>query len=87
MSKDLLSQITRGRTDVVREFLAAGNAITSTDESGVSLIKWCAYYGDVSAVRFLLANGESLQSLGDNLDLNSVSRTLATLPVPDRAGR
>jgi ankyrin repeat protein len=39
----------------------------------VSLIKWCAYYGDVSAIRFLLANGESLNSLGDNLGLNEAA--------------
>jgi len=31
------------------------------------LIKWCAYFGDVSAIRFLLANGESLASLADEL--------------------
>ncbi len=73
MSKDLLSQITRGRTDVVFEYLAAGNAATSTDESGVSLLKWCAYYGDVSSIRFLLANGETLESLGANLDLNGAA--------------
>jgi len=28
------------------------------------------YYGDVSAMRFLLARGASLDSLGPNLDLN-----------------
>jgi ankyrin repeat protein len=39
----------------------------------VSLIKWCAYYGDVSAIRFLLGQGESLQSLGENLDLNGAA--------------
>jgi uncharacterized protein len=39
----------------------------------VPLIKWCFYYGDVSAIRFLLANGESLQSLGDNFDLNEAA--------------
>ncbi len=36
----------------------------------LSLIKWCAYHGDVSAIKFLLSHGESLQSLGDNYDLN-----------------
>jgi len=36
----------------------------------VPLIKWCDYYGDVSAIRFLLAHGESLDSLGANLGLN-----------------
>lgn len=38
--------------------------------NGVSLIRWCAYYGDVSAIKCLLANGESLAALGDNFDLN-----------------
>ncbi len=38
-----------------------------------TLIKWCAYSGDVSAIRFLLANGESIQSLGVNLDLNGAA--------------
>jgi ankyrin repeat protein len=73
MSKDLFRQISQGRTDLVFEYLAAGQAATSKDESGASLIKWCAYYGDVSAIRFLLANGESLESLGDNLDLNGAA--------------
>jgi ankyrin repeat protein len=70
MSKNILSQITDGRTDLVFDYVSTGHAATSTDGSGVSLIKWCAYYGDVSAIRFLLAHGESLQSLGDNYDLN-----------------
>jgi ankyrin repeat protein len=39
----------------------------------VSLIQTCAYFGDVSAIRFLLANGESLASLGTNFDLNGAS--------------
>jgi uncharacterized protein len=37
------------------------------------LSKWCAYYGDVSAIKFLLANGESLQPLRDNLGLNTAA--------------
>ena len=28
------------------------------------VIKWCAYDGDVSAIRFLITQGESLESLG-----------------------
>ncbi len=73
MAANLLNRITAGRTDLIFDFLAAGNAATSTDGDGTSLIKWCAYYGDVSAMRFLLANGESSQSLGDNLDLNGAA--------------
>ena len=36
----------------------------------MSLIQWCVYYGDVSAIKFLLLHGESLDSLGENFDLN-----------------
>ena len=36
----------------------------------VDIVKWCAYYGDVSAIRFPLIRGESLESLGENLGLN-----------------
>jgi ankyrin repeat protein len=73
MSEKILGQITDGRTDLVFDYLSAGHAATSTDKSGVSLIQWCAYYGDVSAIRFLLAQGETLRSLGDNLDLNGAA--------------
>src|SRR6266446_8523908 len=73
MSKSIIKQITDGRTDLVFDYLAAGQPAASADKDGTSLIKWCAYYGDVSAIRFLLANGESIQSLGDNLDLNGAA--------------
>ncbi len=69
----MIDQIKDGRTDLVFDYLAAGHPANSTDENGVALIRWCAYYGDVSAIRFLLANGESLESLGDNLDLNGAA--------------
>jgi ankyrin repeat protein len=40
--------------------------VTAIDADGVPLIKWCAYYGDVSAIKLLIANGESLQSLSSS---------------------
>lgn len=64
-----LERITEGRTDLVFDYLSDGQAAGATDSRGVSLIKWCAHYGDVSAIKFLLANGETLQSLGDDLGL------------------
>jgi uncharacterized protein len=73
MSAALLNQITNGRTDLVFEYLAAGNTATAVDQGGMSLIRWCAYYGDVSAIKHLLANGESITGLGENLDLNGAS--------------
>ena len=64
----MLDQITAGRTDLVFEYLAQGHAPDSTDPDGVSLIQWCAYYGDVSAIRYLLAMGEARSSLDDKLN-------------------
>lgn len=69
----MLDRIANGRTDLVFEYLAAGHAANSTDADGVSLIRHCAYYGDVSAIRFLLSQGESLASLGENFDLNGAA--------------
>ena len=73
MTATMLERIVDGRTDLVFEYVATGHAATSEDAAGVSLIQWCAYYGDVSAIRFLLAHGASLESLGDNLGLNAAA--------------
>lgn len=69
----MLDRIADGRTDLVFDYVLDGHAASSADSNGVALIKWCAYYGDVSAIRFLLDNGESLESLGDNFDLNGAA--------------
>lgn len=69
----MLDRIATGRTDLVFEVVAAGCPSTATDDRGVSLIEWCAYYGDVSAIRFLLSQGARLESLGANLDLNGAA--------------
>lgn len=69
----MLDRIRNGRTDLIFDYLAQGHSPLSTDEGGVSLIRWCSYYGDLSAIRFLLASGETLASLGDNLDLNGAA--------------
>lgn len=69
----MIERIRDGRTDLVFDHLAAGRPATAEDGRGVPLIRWCAYYGDVSAIRQLLAHGETLASLGDNLDLNGAA--------------
>jgi ankyrin repeat protein len=65
----ILSEFVNGRTELVFDLVAAGCSAGHKDEDGVSLIRHCAYYGDVSALRFLLLQGESLESLGENLGL------------------
>lgn len=69
----MLDRIADGRTDLVFDHVAHGNPATARDKNGVALIQWCAYYGDVSAIRFLLANGETLRTLGGDLGLNGAS--------------
>jgi hypothetical protein len=85
----MLERISDGRTDLVFDHLSAGYPADSTDAHGVSLIKWCAYHGDVSAIRHLLAGGETTGVAGGELrpQRRGLSRPLATLPVPCRAWR
>ncbi len=66
----MLDRIADGRTDLIFDYLSKGNRADSKDAHGVSLIQWCAYYGDVSAIKHLLSHGETLESLGANFDLN-----------------
>lgn len=73
MSTSILERISEGETHLVFDFIDSGHAANTRDDGDVSLIQWCAYYGDVSAIRFLLHCGESLNSLGDNYDLNGAA--------------
>src|SRR5260370_37871685 len=68
--RPLLDGIGDGRTDLVFEFVSAGYPASETDSGGVSLLQWCAYYGDVSAMKFLLGQGATMESLGSDLGLN-----------------
>jgi ankyrin repeat protein len=68
----MLGRIASGRTDLVFEWVANGGTPRATVE-GASLIQWCAYYGDVSAIRFLVSEGASLDELKQNFDLNGAA--------------
>ena len=73
MPDRLLDELAEGRTELVFDFIAAGHPAGTIDSKGVSLIHHCAYYGDVSAIRFLLANGESVNSLGEDYGLHAAA--------------
>jgi len=68
----LPDEIAAGRTDAVFEFLAEGGSATAT-HAGLPLVSHCAYYGDVSAIKFLISRGANLAALGDNLGLGAAS--------------
>jgi len=67
----MLREFADGRTDLVFELLAAGVSPAVTDKDGVSLLQWSAYYGDVSAMKFLMSRGAKLESLGGDCGLNA----------------
>jgi ankyrin repeat protein len=69
----MLAELADGRTELVFDLIAAGIPANHKDESSVALIQHCAYYGDVSAIRFLLSNGETLQAIGENFGLDTAS--------------
>lgn len=69
----LIERIRDGRTDLAFDHVAAGHSASATDDRGVPLVRWCAYYGDVSAIRFLQAHGVSLDALGENLGLDEAA--------------
>lgn len=68
----MLDRIANGRTDLVFEWIAAGGD-PGAHADGASLIGWCAYYGDVSAIRHLREHGVALTALGANFDLNGAA--------------
>lgn len=69
----MIQQIADGRTDLVFDWLAAGNNPRTKEIGGTSLIRWVAYHGDVSALKLLLEAGESLESLGSDKGLNAAA--------------
>lgn len=73
MTHAILERISDGATDLVFELIEGGVSAHTASVHGVSLMQWCAHYGDVSAIKFLLRNGGSLQSLGENLDLHGAA--------------
>jgi ankyrin repeat protein len=69
----LLERIAAGRTDLVFDYVGGGGAAGAQDGDGASLLYWCARYGDVSAMRFLLAHGERLESVDEAVGLEGAA--------------
>jgi uncharacterized protein len=69
----MLERIAAGRTDLVFDYVAKGNPATARADDGTSLLYLCARYGDVSAMRFLLSHGESLDSISSMVGLEGAA--------------
>jgi ankyrin repeat protein len=71
--ESLLKEFVDGRTDLVFELVQQGYPPNDVDQDKVSLLRWCAYYGDVSAMKYLLSRGEMLDTLGHDMGLFAAS--------------
>jgi len=69
----MLERIAGGRTDLVFDYVAEGHSPSSRTSDDSSLMQLCAYYGDVSALKFLLSKGETLRSFGEDMGLNAAA--------------
>jgi ankyrin repeat protein len=65
----MIRKIIDGRTDLIFDYISQGNS-PLINIQGASLIKWAAYYGDVTAIKLLISEGVSFEDLGVNFDLN-----------------
>ncbi len=71
MSADvLMRRIASGRTDLTFDLLGS-EAWAVLDAAAV--LRWAAYYGDVSAVRAVLDSGTRLEMLGDDFGLGAAA--------------
>lgn len=73
MTQTLIERIANGRTDLALDLVAAGGSASSADLTGTTVSQWCAYYGDVGSLRFLLDHGASLHQLGEDFGLNAAA--------------
>jgi ankyrin repeat protein len=73
-SKDeILDLISRGRTDIVFEFLALPDWHNVLSEGKVTPLQWFVYYNDTTAMRAVLAAGGDLKSLDLNHELGNAA--------------
>lgn len=69
----ILRAVQRGRTDLVCELFQRSGGPTATAEEAAELLRWCCYYGDTTACRLLVDQGQSLSVLGPDLGLNGAA--------------
>ena len=69
----LLRRVENGRTDLIQEVLSSADGPAALQAQGTQLLRWCSYFGDVTACRLLLCHGHSLTALGPDLGLNAAA--------------
>lgn len=70
---DILNSISRGRTDLVFDLLRQPDGLTRLSEGQVTALQWFVYYGDVTALRAVVAAGSDLSSLDLGRELGNAA--------------
>ena len=69
----ILDRISRGRTDLVFDFLRLPDWRTSLAEGRVRIMQWLVYYNDVTAMKAILEAGGDLSSLDLDEELGNAA--------------
>lgn len=70
---DITLKLRDGRTDLVMDLVKNNHDPFTFKTGGATMMQWCAYYGDLSAIKYLEGLGVGLDSLGPNYDLNGAA--------------
>ncbi|MEQ1930518.1 MAG: ankyrin repeat domain-containing protein [Parvularculaceae bacterium] len=70
---DILDRIGRGRTDLVFDLLALPDWRAALTEGQVRALQWFVYYGDVTALKAVLAAGGDLSSIDLDAELGNAA--------------
>ncbi|MBC3872374.1 ankyrin repeat domain-containing protein [Undibacterium flavidum] len=71
--ESLHARFSAGRTDLIFDLLKLSTVDINDPIGGASILQWCAYYGDVSAMRIALDAGARLDELGEDLGLRGAA--------------
>lgn len=72
-ASDILTAIARGRTDLVFDLLRQVDGLKRLAEGQVTALQWFVYYGDVTALRAVVAAGGDLSSLDLGRELGNAA--------------
>jgi len=70
---EILTSISRGRTDLIFELLRQADGPTRLSDGQVTALQWLVYYGDVTALRAVVEAGHALSGLDLGCELGNAA--------------
>lgn len=72
-NENILNQMSKGRTDLLFDFMKQPDWISKLNAGKVKLLQWLVYYNDTTALRAVIANGGDLSSIDLNEELGNAA--------------